>query len=212
VRGVAPQKREKRVMVTRTQGKEQVVATATKLIAGAAKHLGSTTQMVFLGSSFTQADIVTKLQNIVTLRADVDAAKASTKAKLAAEVTNMPALRTVMDAFVAYVKVTYGAQPDVLADFGITPKARATSTVDAKAGAVAKRKATRAARHTMGTQQKKAVKGDVTGVVVTPITAAQPTVPAPGSPTPPATSGGGPAAPTSPAPSGGTAVSTARMP
>jgi hypothetical protein len=30
----------------------------------------------------------------------------------------------------------------------------------------------------MGTRQKKAVKGDVTGVVVTPITAAPPTVPA----------------------------------
>jgi hypothetical protein len=35
---------------------------------------------------------------------------------------------------------------------------------------IAKRAATRAARHTMGPKQKKAVKGDVTGVVVTPVT------------------------------------------
>jgi cell pole-organizing protein PopZ len=152
------------------------------------------------------------MQSIVTLRSDVDSAKASTKAKLALEAANMPALRTLMAAYVSYLKVTYGGSPDVLADFGIQQKRRATSTVDVKAGAVAKRKATRAARHTMGTQQKKGVKGDVTGVVVTPITAAPSTVPAPGSPTPPATSGGGPAAPTSPAPSGGTPVSTARMP
>ena len=58
----------------------------------------------------------------------------------------------------------------MLADFGINPKARAPLTVEAKAAAAAKRAATRAARHTMGSQQKKAIKGDVTGVLVTPIT------------------------------------------
>jgi hypothetical protein len=167
-------------MATRIVDKGQMVAHAKQLIAGAAKHLGGTTQIVFLGGSFTPADIVTKLQDIVTLRADVDAAKASTKAKLALEAANMPALRTLMDAFVSYLKVTYGTSPDVLADFGIQQKQRATSTVGVKAGAVAKRKATRAARHTMGSQQKKGVKGDVTGVVVTPVTAAQPTVPGTG--------------------------------
>jgi hypothetical protein len=199
-------------MTTIIQGKGQEAVEAKQLSAGAAKHLGSTTQVTLLGSTLTPAEIVAKLDSIVTLRADVDAARASTKAKIALESSNMPALRAFKSAFVSYVKGAFGGQPDVLADFGITPKARATSTVDAKAGAVAKRKATRAARHTMGTQQKKGVKGDVTGVVVTPITAAPSTVPAPGSPTPPATSGGGPAAPTSPAPSGGTPVSTARMP
>jgi hypothetical protein len=60
----------------------------------------------------------------------------------------------------------------VLADFGIHPKARTPPTVEASLAAVAKRRATRAARRTMGSQQKKAVKGDVTGVVVTPTTAA----------------------------------------
>jgi hypothetical protein len=167
-------------MAIRIEDKGQMVANAKQLIAGATRHLGGTTQIVFLGSSFTPADIVAKLQDIVTMRADMDAAKASTKAKLAIEVANMPARRTVMDAFVAYLKVTYGTSPDVLADFGIQLKHRATPTVDVKAGAVAKAKATRAARHTMGSQQKKAVKGDVTGVVVTPVTAAQPTVPGTG--------------------------------
>jgi hypothetical protein len=41
----------------------------------------------------------------------------------------------------------------------------------------------------MGPKQKLEVKGDVTGVVVTPVKASQPTVPAPSSPTAPATSG-----------------------
>ena len=110
----------------------------------------------------------------MTLRADVDAAKASTKAKLAAEAASMPSLRTFMSALMTYVKAAYVGSPDVLADFGISLKSRAPLTVEAKAAAVAKRAATRAARHTMGTQQKKAIKGAVTGVLVTPITAARP--------------------------------------
>jgi hypothetical protein len=171
------QKEEKENMATTVEGKAQEAAEAKQLIAGAAKHLGSTTQVMLLGSSNTPADVATTLQSIVTLRADVDASKASTKAKLALEAASMPTLRAYKSAFVSYVMGAYGNSPDVLADFGIQLKRRASSTVDAKAGAVAKRKATRVARHTMGSQQKKAIKGDVTGVVVTPISAAQPSVP-----------------------------------
>jgi hypothetical protein len=183
-------------MATKVQTKGQAVVFAKQLIAGTEKHLTGATPVAFLGGSFTPAEITTKLQSIVTLRTDVDAAKASTRAKLAAESTNMPSLRTFMSAYVAYVKVVYGTSPDVLADFGIIPKARAPVTAEAKTAAAAKRKATRAARHTMGTQQKREIKGDVTGILVTPITAAAPTVAAPASPTPSVTSGGTPAAPT----------------
>jgi hypothetical protein len=42
-----------------------------------------------------------------------------------------------------------------LADFGLNPKkARTPLTIEEKAAAAAKRKATRAARHTMGSKQK----------------------------------------------------------
>jgi hypothetical protein len=92
----------------------------------------------------------------------------------------------------------------VLADFGISLKQRGPLTVEEKTAAVAKRAATRAARHTMGPKQKLEVKGDVTGVVVTPVKAPDPTVPAPTSPTAPATSGSPTASssPTAPATSG----------
>jgi hypothetical protein len=183
-------------MATKVESKGQVVAFAKQLIAGAAEHLTGTTQVTLLGSSFTPAQITAKLQSLVTLRADVDAAKATVKAKLAAEKANAPALRTLMSAFVTYVKAAYGSSPDVLADFGMNPKARVPITTEAKAAAAVKRKATRAARHTMGTQQKKGIKGAVTGIVVTPISPASPIVAAPSSPAPPATSVGTPAAPT----------------
>jgi hypothetical protein len=131
-------------MATKAQGKGTVVDLAKQLIAGTDKHWANATQLTFAGSSFTPAQITAQLQALVKLRTDVDADKASTKAKLVAEKADMPALRTFMGALVAFVKATFGNAPDVLADFGLHPKARAPLTVEAKTAAAAKRKATRA--------------------------------------------------------------------
>jgi hypothetical protein len=163
-------------MANNRQSKGMVVALAQQLIAGTNKHLGNVTQVTLAGGSYTAAQITSKLDQLVCLRADVDAAKATTQGKLAVEKTDMPALRVFMDAVVSYVKAAYGNAPDVLADFGLNPKARTPLTVEAKAAAAAKRKATRVARNTMGSRQKKGVKGAVTGIVVTPVTAAHPVV------------------------------------
>jgi hypothetical protein len=181
-------------MVAKNEAKGQIVLRAQELITGISKHLTGTTPLNLEGQPVTPAEITAKLQAIVTLRSNVNAAKAQTKTKLAAETAQLPALRKFMAALVSYLKGAYAGSPDVLADFGITPKVRGTATVDAKAAAVAKRAATRAARHTMGSQQKKAVKGNVTGVVMTPVTepvAANPPAAAPAAPAntaaPPAT-------------------------
>jgi hypothetical protein len=194
-------------MATSERGKGQAADLAGQLIAGTAKVLTSATPVTFLGSSFTPAQITSKLQSIVTLRSDVDTAKAATKAQLAAEASQLPALHGFMTAYESYLRGVYGSQPDVLAQFGLQPKkARTPATVQAKAAAVAKRAATRAARHTMGSVQKKVVKGDVTGVVVVPVTAPAPTVATPSSPTAPVTNGGGQAA--TPSPAGSTTSGT----
>jgi hypothetical protein len=145
------------------------------LIAGAKKHFSTTSSLVIGNATFTPAQIEASLQTLSDLRTAVDDAKAVTQTKVAAEVAQAPALRSLMAAFVAYVKVTFGKTPDVLADFGLKPnKVRAPLTAAQTAAAVAKRAATRAARNTKGAVQKKAVKGNVTGITVTPITSAQP--------------------------------------
>ncbi len=186
-------------MATKGKAKATVVARAQSLIAGAKKHLTNVTQVTLAGQSLTPAQVVEKLQALVDLRTAVDAAKASTKAKLAAEATDAPALRTFMGAFATYVKAAHQNAPDVLADFGITTKARAPQTVEQKTAAAAKRAATRAARHTMGKKQRAKVQGDVTGVTVTPIAAPKPTTAtSPASPTAPATSGSATAGPATP--------------
>jgi hypothetical protein len=163
--------------VSKKNGKNTDAALAQQLIAGTNKHLANLATLMFGSATFTPAQIATSLQRLATLRADVTAAQATTKAKLAAEAAEAPALRSLMIAFGSFVKVTFSQSPDVLADFGLHPKkAPAPLTVVKKAAAAAKRKATREARHTMGARQKKAVKGTVTGVVVTPISVAQPVV------------------------------------
>jgi hypothetical protein len=177
------------------KNKAQVVATAQQLIAGAAKHLAGVPQVTLLGSSYTPNDLTSKLQLLVDLRSAVDAAKAVAAAKVAAEAAQIQPLRALTSAFVAYVRVTYGNSPDVLADFGLAPKAQAQVSPETQVIAAAKRKATRAARHTMGPKQKAGIKGDVTGVVMTPVTATSPVVTtAPASPAAPANSGTAPAA------------------
>jgi hypothetical protein len=170
------------------RGKSGLVARAQQLSAGTDKHLAGTTQVMLSGGSMAPADITAKLQAIVKLRTDVDSAKATLQAKIADEAADTPSLRAFMAAYVTFVKAAFQGAPDVLADFGLHPKARAPLTVEAKTAAAAKRKATRQARNTMGSRQKKNVKGTVTGIVVTPVvnpppapsTPANPSSPAPG--------------------------------
>ena len=95
-------------MATTKNTKGQVVVVAKQLIAGTEKHLASVTQVPLLGSSFTPAQISSELQSLVTLRADVDASKASTTAKIANEATQMPALRAFMSAFESFLTGAFG--------------------------------------------------------------------------------------------------------
>jgi hypothetical protein len=157
--------------------KEMETALAKQLIAGAKEHLASVTSVTLAGGSFTPAQIEASLQTLIDLRTAVDDAKAATKAKIVAEAAQAPSLRSQMAAFVAYVRVSFSNSPDVLADFGLAPKKVPTPlTVGQKAEAVARRAATRTARHTMGSQQKKDVKGTVTTIVATPPSPATPPV------------------------------------
>jgi len=169
-----------------TSTKEAEVTRATQFLAGITKHLLGVTSVTFDSAAHTPADLTTAFQTLVSLRAAVVAAKAAEQVKLTAESAQRPPILVLMDGFEAYVKLTYGQQPDVLADFGLGPKkARTKLTAEQQAAANAKREATRKARGTASKKQKKAVKGDVTGVVVTPVTSAsQPASPA--APTAPA--------------------------
>ncbi len=162
--------------------KSSETSRATQFAAGIAKHLVGVTSVTFSSAPHATADLTSAFQTLVNLRAAVIAAQAVVTAKLLAESAQRPAILVLMDGFEAYVKLTYSEQPDVLADFGLEPeKPRAKRTAEQQAAVNAKSKATREARGTKGSVQKKSVKGAVTGVQITPVTSA----PLPASPVAP---------------------------
>jgi hypothetical protein len=180
--------------VNKNPGLLNTATRAESLSEGTTKHFPNASQtLTFGGATHTVTEVTTNLGQIVTLRTATTSAQATAKAKVATETTQLPPLLLFMAAFVAFVKATFGNQPDVLADFGLAPrKALTPMTVEEKAAAAAKREATRKARGTMGPVKKQAIVGNVIGVTVTPITA--PVAPAaPAAPAAPSTPAAAPA-------------------
>jgi hypothetical protein len=158
-----------------TKNKSTEATLATQLVAGTQKHFATLASLMFASASFTPAQVEAQLQQLAALRTDVDQAKAALKAKLAMETVEAPSLRAFQRAYVQFVKTTFSKSPDVLADFGLQPnKVRTLLTVEQKAASAAKSKSTRSARGTKGSRQKLEITGNVTGVVVTPVTAPKP--------------------------------------
>ena len=90
----------------------------------------------------------------------------------------------ILRAYERFVLVAFAGATQTLVDFGLTPpKARTPLTANELAVRAAKAKATRAARGTTSKKQKLGVKGDVTGLIMTPVKL--PTAATPASPVPP---------------------------
>jgi len=133
---------------------------ASTAILGVDKGLAGIISISLGGVTYTPVQIKTILQ------ADVDATNAidATKAAWSKAVTDGRATRAEARAMLrnlrAYLIVTKGARAvGLLADFGFLPPKSTKVTVKTKAAAVDKTLATRAARHTMGKNQKAAIKG-----------------------------------------------------
>jgi hypothetical protein len=125
------------------------------LIAGTQKHPPSA-PVALGGATYTAQALEQAFQGLLDALTAADVAKAAWEDALtkvtAQKATVLPLARAYANALIA----ANGNASSVLADYGLAPrKARAPMTTGEQAAAVAKRKATRAARHTMGTQQKK---------------------------------------------------------
>jgi hypothetical protein len=152
--------------------KRSRTARAARLIAGARKHFASGEVLRYASAQRTTDEVTSGLHALVVLREEVEAAKAVLAGKLRAEEAQAPALCADMDAFEAFVRAAFGNSPDALADFGLAPrKALAPLTTEQQQLAVAKRKATREVRGTVGKRARLRVKGDVVGLVSTPVKA-----------------------------------------
>ncbi len=176
--------------ITSKQNKATALVQVQALMAGTEKHFpnGSFT----LGNTtYTTASLVQAFQVLVDALTALNAAHSSTKdaviALQAADTKVAPLLRD----YRSFLRATFSTASAQLADFGLAPpKARKPLVSDKRVAATAKMRATRTARGTTSKKQKLAVKGDVTGVIVTPVTSTGPSpspTAAPAEPAPAAT-------------------------
>jgi hypothetical protein len=137
---------------------------ALDLVAGTLKHTpnGSFT----IGSeSFTAANLVQLLQGLADAIAKVDGAKAAWQDALTSLDDEHTKVVLVLRGYQSLLLATYGNAPATLADYGLTPRKGPTPpSADVKAAAVAKRVATRKARHTMGKKQKLPLRRGTSGI------------------------------------------------
>jgi hypothetical protein len=149
-----------------------------KMIDGMNKHLSQLASLPVGNTSYTPAQIVQFYQDrLATSQAAVDATAQRTAA-IKADVDKQADTRSTARAFRKIVSGMFAQSPDVLATFGLAPPKVPIRSVDEKTSAVAKAKATRSARHTMGPRQKAKIHGSV------PDPAGSPPSPEP-TPTPP---------------------------
>jgi hypothetical protein len=148
----------------------------TLLIPGVQKHFASAS-FIFGATSYTGPTIVSALQTVADVINATDPAKAAYQAALSAEELALENAKPLLSGLHQVIYGQFGTSVAILADFGLAPHKTATLTPEQKAAATAKAKATRAARHTMGSKQKQAIKG----VVTTPATPASPAPAASGS-------------------------------
>jgi hypothetical protein len=152
-----------------------------KLIAGLNKHVSTVPALVIAGTTIATKDIVATLQPRIDTANAVLPARAGWLAAVQASDTELAKTRTFVSNLKQALLVAFSGQVDALADFGLTAKKPSVMSPETRVAAIAKMKATRAARHTMGSLQKKGIRGDVTGIVVTPVETS-PTTPAPTTP------------------------------
>jgi hypothetical protein len=164
-----------RTTVTKT--KAAALAQVQALIAGTTQHFPNGSFTIG-GTVYTSASLVQVLQGLASAMTAQRAAQAGARDALAAEHAAATQVGPILLAYKRLVLAAFANTAQTLVDFGLgPPRARTPLTTEQLATRAAKAKATRVARGTMSRKQKLAVKGDVTGVVVTPVTAA--TVPTP---------------------------------
>src|SRR5580698_2920098 len=155
--------------------KVTLLARVQALIAGTQKH-NPNGSFSLLNTAYTTATLVQLLQSLVQALTALAAAQAVAKDAVLATKAARTQVGPVMVAYQQQLRTIYGTATQTLADYGVTPsKARTPRTSAENAAAAAKAAATRKARGTQSKKEKAAVKGNVTGVVVTPVTASSPT-------------------------------------
>ena len=130
----------------------------------------SNTPIVLGERSYKAQELADRLTALAKLLSDVIDAREGLETALKAAAAQAAATLALIEAYSAVVQAAFGQSATILGDFGLKPrKPRTPLTAAEEVAAIAKRDATRGARHTMGSRQRLAIHGDVSGVTITPV-------------------------------------------
>ena len=146
-----------------------VVETCTRRIRALGAYVDARATLGINGRKHAQSEVVAVYERCVDARAKVANLRAQLAEALeevgAADVARMEADR----ALKAWVRGEFGVESMEANDFGFPAPKKPTMTVEQKAQAVARGKATRKARRTMGKRQKEEIRGTIALPIAVPI-------------------------------------------
>jgi hypothetical protein len=154
---------------------EETVA-LQKLHDGLVKHGQAIPSLVIAGVPVTTADAEARLQARIDAGKAVQATRGTWQNAVKLDKDGQLQSKSFLSGLKQTLLVVFAGQIDVLTDFGLTPRKPAVVSPEKKAAAVAKAKATREMRHTMGPKQKAQIKAPT--AAPTPAPAAAPATPA----------------------------------
>ena len=161
--------------------REQQQSSDQNLVDGLTKHASTLTSLTFGGSSHPTAAILAVLNARIASADAVASTRATWQGTVKADRDGRANNRAFVSGVRQALQLAFAGSIEGLADFGLSPrKVPAPRSPEEKAASVAKSKATRAARHTMGSKQKAQIKGTVstTAPAVPAPAATAPSVPA----------------------------------
>jgi hypothetical protein len=145
-----------------------------QLSAGLTKHASTLPPITIAGKTISPADLIAMLQVLRTAASAADSTHAAWRAAVATNRTKRKQAATLLTGVNEWLHLAYGTSPDMLGDFGLTPRKKPVVSPEARLAGAAKARATRVARHTMGPKQKRNIKGNVAGVAIAASTVGPP--------------------------------------
>ena len=129
------------------------------MLAGLKKHSELLSRAIVGGILKSPAAVAARFQAHLDALDDVAAKQAALREALSNEERLEKEIKKVMRIVGLQLTSTYGADSPTLRDFGLAPRKNVKISTEKMLLTVAKRNATRKARHTMGKKQKTAIKG-----------------------------------------------------
>jgi len=162
---------EQRFIMSSPRTKQTTINLIQAMAAGIAKYFASVSSFALNNETTQKAAILAAFQAYLAAVVLAASSRAQYASSVQAEKNAFAACDAFLKAMTSYVRVTYGNEPAILADFGLKPLTRKAPTAKVAADAVLQRAETRVLRHTTGSKQRLQIK-------------AAPATPAPTTPTP----------------------------